>query len=58
MESTQEEGEAVLNDSIFTLSDAWRTEVNSPEILPYKEDLVDEIQELLKNQEVNIQRLV
>jgi hypothetical protein len=45
-------GGAVINDSIEKLSDAWRTEVNAPEILPFKQELVDEMQQLLKNQEV------
>lgn len=45
-------GDVAMNDSIFTLANAWRTEANAPEILPYKEELVEEIKEFLKNQEV------
>lgn len=45
-------GGAVVNDSIEKLSNAWRTEVNAPEILPFKHELVDEMQQLLKNQVV------
>ena len=45
-------GGAVVNDSIEKLFYAWRTEVNAPDILPFKQELVDEMQELLKNQEV------
>ena len=43
----------IANESITKLSDAWRTEVNAPEILPYNEELVEEIREMLKKQEVN-----
>ena len=47
-----EAGGAVVNDSIEKLFYAWRTEVNAPDILPFKQELVEEMQELLKNQEV------
>jgi hypothetical protein len=47
-----DDGAARVNDSIQKLSDAWRTELSAPEILPYKDDLVEEMKEILKNQEV------
>jgi hypothetical protein len=48
----EDDGVARINESIQQLADAWRTEVNAPEILPYKKELIAEMQELLKNQEV------
>lgn len=51
--SDQQDDTSALNESIDILSNAWRTELNAPEILPYKEDLVEEIQLLLNNQEVS-----
>lgn len=51
--SDQQDDTSALNESIDMLSNAWRTELNAPEILPYKEDLVEEIQLLLNNQEVS-----
>lgn len=43
-----------INTSIETLINSWKTELNAPEILPYKEELIDEIQQLLREQDVNI----
>jgi hypothetical protein len=51
--SDQQDDTSALNESIDMLSNAWRTELNAPEILPYKDDLVEEIQLLLNNQEVS-----
>ena len=50
--SQEEGGGALINDSVERLYTAWRTEVNAPEILPFKEELVEEMQQVLKNQEV------
>jgi hypothetical protein len=41
-----------VNKGVAQLNDSWRTEVNSPEILPFKEDLVDFIKEQLEQQQV------
>ena len=46
--------EFVVNETITQLHDCWRTEVNSPEILPIRLELVDEITEILQNQQVII----
>ena len=51
-DGSQEAIAASVNESIGILTDAWRTEANAPEILPYQEELVEEMQELLKNQQV------
>ena len=51
--SQEEGGGAVINDSVEKLYTAWRTEVNAPEILPFKQELVEEMQQVLKNQEVS-----
>ena len=40
----------ILNDSIQTLINQWRNEVHSPEILPYKNDLLDDVMAMLKSQ--------
>lgn len=49
---SQDNGPVLINESKDTLMDSWRTELNAPEILPYKEELVREILELLSEQEV------
>ena len=41
-----------FNDSTDDLVVAWRTEANTPEILPYKADLVSQIQGILVDQQV------
>lgn len=41
-----------VNASVEELHNSWRTELNAPEILPYKEDLVESMHNLLKRQEV------
>jgi hypothetical protein len=51
-DNSEQDDTSAINESIDMLSNAWRTELNAPEILPYKEDLVDEFQLLLNNQEV------
>lgn len=45
-------GSCEINSSINSLMNSWRTELNAPEILPYREALVVEIQEILSEQEV------
>ena len=47
-----EEESVIVNPYSAVLISAWRTEVHSPEILTYQEDLVDEMKTLLKNQQV------
>ena len=42
-----------FNDSTDDLIAAWRTEANAPEILPYKGDLVGQIQSILVDQQVS-----
>ena len=38
---------------LTALTDAWRTEVHAPELLPYKTDLVEQIKEILQAQTVS-----
>jgi hypothetical protein len=52
---SENNGTFVVNESKDILMDSWRTELNAPEILPYKEELVAEIQEFLSDQEVTDQ---
>ena len=49
------EGDYEVNESVEVLMNAWRTEMNAPEILPYKEELVKEMKSLLSAQEVIVQ---
>lgn len=49
---SQDNGPVIINESKDILMDSWRTELNAPEILPFKEELVEEILELLSEQEV------
>jgi hypothetical protein len=49
---SENNGTFVVNESKDILMNSWRTELNAPEILPYKEELVAEIQEFLSDQEV------
>ena len=48
------EGDYEVNESVEVLMNAWRTEMNAPEILPYKEELVKEMKSLLSAQEVTM----
>lgn len=41
-----------LNDEIVLLQSLWRTEFHSPEILPYQDELVENVKSLLDNQQV------
>ena len=43
-----------INPRIEELLNAWRTELNAPEILPYNDELVDYIKDMLTNIEVTI----
>lgn len=43
-----------VNESVEVLLNAWRTEMNAPEILPYRDELVKEMKSLLSAQEVII----
>ena len=45
-------GPVVINESKDILMNCWRTELNAPEILPYRGSLVEEMQRLLSHQEV------
>lgn len=49
---SEDNGSFEINSSIDSLMNSWRTELNAPEILPYKKDLVEEIQGILADQEV------
>lgn len=49
---SEDNGSFEINSSIDSLMNSWRTELNAPEILPYKKDLVEEIQGILTDQEV------
>ena len=42
------QGQPISNDSLVALNNAWVTEANAPEILPYKTDIVEELQGLSK----------
>ena len=44
----------VLNDSLTKLNNAWCTETNADEILPYKSEIVEELQTQLTEQQVRI----
>ena len=57
------EGDYEVNESVEVLMNAWRTEMNAPEILPYKEELVKEMksfipQENYMKQNLKIEKLV
>jgi len=43
-----------LNDQITLLQSLWRTEFNSPEVLPFQEETVDGVKSLLEAQQVII----
>jgi hypothetical protein len=47
-----QQGGPVLNDNITMLTHQWRNEVHAPEILPYRNDLMDEVITNLKEQVV------
>jgi hypothetical protein len=55
---SQGEVDYTINDSLSQLNDAWRTEANAPEILPYKEELVDEIRKQLEDQQASIDQRI
>jgi hypothetical protein len=42
------------NDEVSELNNAWRTEVNCPELLPYKQALIDSMSTSLNSQMVNL----
>lgn len=48
----------VLNDSLIALNKAWSTETNAIEILPYKDEVVQELQEQLEQQQENIDQKI
>ncbi len=43
----------LLNEDYLILQSLWRTELNAPELLPYCQDLVDNIKQALESQQVN-----
>jgi hypothetical protein len=49
---TEFESNFEVNDDIVLLQSLWRTEFHSPEILPYQEELVENVKELLDTQQV------
>jgi len=53
--NSDDDSDSNINRSISSLNDLWRTEVHAPEILPYREELVEEIRILLVNQEREIE---
>jgi hypothetical protein len=56
--STQDEHEPVqLNENILLLQSIWRSEYHAPEILPYQEELVEQIKGQLESQQVGYRRL-
>jgi hypothetical protein len=42
-----------LNDQVVLLQSLWRTEMNSPELLPYQEEVVETVKSILTNQQVS-----
>lgn len=48
----EEIDESNINKLIIKLMDAWRTETNCPEILPFQQKLVDKIKQSLSDQQV------
>lgn len=47
-----------LNHSILFLQSLWKTEENSPEILPYNQEIVDEIRKILEEQQEFLNKIV
>jgi hypothetical protein len=47
-------GDFLVNDSFTALNQAWATEVNAPELLPYKAEVVGEIKSQLAAQQESI----
>lgn len=41
-----------VNDDVVLLQSLWRTEFHAPELLPYQEELVESIKQLLDDQQV------
>lgn len=50
--SSQSGAGVVINDSLVLLNKAWCTETNALEILPFKADIVEELQAQLIEQQV------
>ena len=48
----------VLNESLVALNKAWCTETNALEILPFKNDIIQELQEQLEGQQVKNNSLI
>jgi len=49
---------AFVTVDVEKLADTWRTEANAPDILPYQQDLVDKIQEVLDKQTATVEELL
>jgi hypothetical protein len=43
-----------INELVVELSDAWRSENYCPEILPFRQELVDEMKTSLQQQQVSL----
>jgi hypothetical protein len=48
----------VLNESLVALNKAWCTETNALEILPFKNEIIQELQEQLEGQQVHKKLLI
>jgi hypothetical protein len=44
----------LANEDITQLNELWRTELHSPEILPFQQHLFNNIRELLQHQQVDM----
>ena len=53
-ESMATQEDYTLSRGVTQLGDAWRTEVNSPEISPFKRDLVEFIKTKIDDQQVGL----
>jgi hypothetical protein len=54
----EEDLNGIAYDEIIQLNNAWQTEVHAPEILPFREELVEEISEQLQRQQTVIDEKV
>lgn len=47
-----------LDDDVYQLTKAWQTEVHSPEVLPFKRDVVESISQRISDQQAIIEERV
>jgi|MDSY01.2.fsa_nt_gb hypothetical protein len=50
-------GGDLINEDVTALHDAWVTESVSPELLPFKRDVVEDMTALIENQEAELEKL-